>query len=332
MSWKNILLLFTKGYPYWNEELVKLSGEDPSLLTDLHDRGLIQEKNNLYFLTCEGEEAFRETAEEYFYDAIPGEPGQDPAKALLKCRLSLLLNRSFIGRWGVKNFYPGKLLSFYPKLERKEICSLDPSKRPVWKYRDMGVINEIRKAFPQERKTNLNPPISEIEKWMTERNIEKGNLEIDLLFLHYCDFMYYMHKTPPASDTLKLMHADRFYMQFVREEFYSDPISLFEEIGHFHLFLLYYRHLILPGNFDLDIHQQENLNALMYITETEAEAVRFYDRFHPLATELTEAAKPLDIWSLSIEAIETHPIKEDSHFDLFEKIGHRVAITYPPGS
>ena len=331
MSRENVLLLFSKGYPCWNEELVELAGENPTFLQDLQQKGLLVKEKGICSLTQAGRKAFTELAREYYYDATPADPAEDHGKELLKCRLSLMLNRSFVGRWGVKNFHVGQPLTYYPGLKKGDICSISPSKKPRWIYNEMAIINEIRETFPQNRQTDRHPSILEIKGWMEERGMEEGSLEIDVLFLHYCDFVHYMHKVPPASDTLKLLHADRFYMNFVRKEFYDDPLLLFEEIGKFHLFLLYYRHLILPGNFDIDIHEQGNLNALMYITETEEEAIRFYETFSPLAEELTGPADPMDIWSMSMEAIENHPMKEDSHFDFFAKIGHRVAITYPPG-
>jgi hypothetical protein len=86
--------------------------------------------------------------------------------------------------------------------------------------------------------------------------------------------------------------------------------------------------VVLPGNFDLDIHQQENLNALIFISETEKEAIKFYETFHSMGEHLTGPAKPMDIWCISLESMEKHEGKEDSHFDFFEKTGHRVAITY----
>ncbi len=329
MSWENVLLLFTENQPCWNEELISLAGEDPDLLHELRTRELVEQKGNIYYMTEKGKSIFRKIAQEYFYEASPGSVPTDPAREIMRCKLSMLLNRSFVGRWGVKKFYQGQILSFYPGLTQEKICTVNSSGEPEWLYNDLDMIDKIRNSFPPDRVNDLHPSLKEIDQWMQEQEIRKGSLEIDLLFLHYCDFMYYMHKTSPVSDTLKLLHADRFFMKFTREEFYSDPISLFEEIGRFHLFLFYCRHLILPGNFDMDIHQQENLNALMYITETEKEAVKFFDHFHLIGDKLTGPAKPLDIWVFSMESLENHPFKEDSHFDLFEKVGHRVAITYP---
>jgi hypothetical protein len=47
-----------------------------------------------------------------------------------------------------------------------------------------------------------------------------------------------------------------------------------------------------------------------------------------MGEHLTGPAKPMDIWCISLESMEKHEGKEDSHFDFFEKTGHRVAITY----
>lgn len=331
MDWNSVLLLFSKNQGCWTSDMVRLAGEDPSGLIELKGMGFLKERNGVYSLSPKGREQFILAAAGSFFDAQPAGDITDEKKEVSRCRLALLLNSSFVGRWGVKDFRIGQTVTYYPEIERRNLCSVSLSGTPLWKYDSTGMINEIRDSFPQHRKENLHPSIEDIEQWMTCKRITRGNLEIDLMFLHYCDFIYYMHKTPPASDMLKLMNADRFYMQFTRKEFYDKPITLYEEIGRIHLFLLYYRHLILPGNFDLDIHQQENINALMFVTDTEEEAVRFFRTFSPMAEDLVGPAKPLDIWSISIEAIENHPAKEDSHFDLFEKIGHRVAVTYPPG-
>lgn len=326
-----MLLLFSKNQGCWTSDMVRLAGEDPGQLRFLKEKGFLEEHDGIYSLTPAGREHFSTAAAESYFDAEPAGDISDEKKEMDRCRLALLLNNSFVGRWGVKDFRLGQTLKYYPGMEGREICSVDPSGIPLWKYDSTEMINEIRDCFPQHRKADLHPSIEDIEQWMTSKGIKRGNLEIDLMFLHYCDFIYYMHKTPPSSDRLKLMHADRFYMQFTRKEYYDEPMKLYEVIGKLHLFLLYYRHLILPGNFDLDIHQQENINALMFVTKKEEEAVRFFKDFSPMAEELVGPAKPLDIWSLSMEAIENHPVREDSHFDLFEKIGHRVAITYPPG-
>jgi hypothetical protein len=329
MDWESVLLLFSTGQGCWTSDMVKLAGEDPGQLKFLKEKGFLEEHDGIYSLTPAGREQFSIAATRSYFDEKPAGHITDEKKEMDRCRLALLLNSSFVGRWGVKDFRIAQPLTYYPKMERGELCSVGRSGTPLWKYDSTEMISEIKTSFPQDRKTDIHPPTEDIEQWMTCRGIRPGTLEIDLLFLHYCDFIYYMHKTPPASDRLKLMNADRFYMQFTRKEYYDEPITLYEDIGKFHLFLLYYRHLILPGNFDLDIHQQENINALMFVTETEEEAVRFFKVFSPIAEELVGPAKPLDIWSLSMEAIENHPVREDSHFDFFEKIGHRVAITYP---
>lgn len=328
MKGENVLLLFNTNYPCWNEELVRLAGEDPSMLEILETEGYLERTDTCYVLTESGKEKFREVAADFFYDEKPATSTEDPEKSLLHCRLALLLDRSFVGRWGIKKFIPGQTLQYYPGIEAEKMFKIDNSGKPIWTYEKLEPVSRIGSSFPKDRKGNEGLTQAKIAEWMDKKGIQAGSLDMDLLFLHYCDFVYYMHKVPPVSDTYKLLHADRFFMKFTQESFYSDPSSLFEEIGKFHLFLFYYRHVVLPGNFDLDIHQQENLNALIFISETEKEAIKFFETYHSMGEHLTGPAKPMDIWCISLESMEKHEGKEDSHFDFFEKTGHRVAITY----
>lgn len=331
MPWENVLLLFEEGYPCWNAETVTKAGEDPDDLQALERMGLLERTDGGTFqLSDEGRDKFIFQAGEFFFDARPAPPSADPELDLRRLELKQLLDASFVGRWGLKKFFSGKKILYFPGLPSEKIFQKGKG-APKWLYPEAGEIRAIDSRFPLRRKTDPDITPEDIRCWMAERNIGQGIFEADLLLLHYCDFEYYMHVIPPATDTEKFLHCDRFFFQLARKSYFTDPSELYDFIGRFHLLLFYYRHLGLPGSFDLDIHQQENISVLIFVTETEREAEEFYSIYHPAGEELMGPARPMEIEVLSMEALKGNRGKEESHFDLFEKIGHRIAITYPPG-
>jgi len=331
MPWENVLLLFEEGYPCWTAETVTKAGEDPKDLKTLENLGFLERTcGETYQLTSEGRERFIIQAGEYFFDARPATPSADPGLDLRRLELKQLLDASFLGRWGLKKFFPGKKVLYYPGLPTEKVFR-EGEGAPLWLYPDSQEIKAMDSRFPLGRKADPDATPEDIHCWMAERNIARGIFETDLLLLHYCDFEYYMHVIPPATDTEKFLHCDRFFFQLARKNYFTHPSELYDFIGRFHLLLFYYRHLGLPGSFDLDIHQQENISVIIFVTDTEKEAEEFYGIYHPAGEELMGPARPMEIEVISLEALKGIRGREESHFDLLEKIGHRIAITYPPG-
>jgi len=332
MSWENTLLLFEDGYPCWTSDTVELAGEDPGELKVLENMGLLEKTGTSIFqLTEEGRTKFRIQSEEYFFDALPAEKSPDPQLDLKRLQLKQLLDSSFLGRWGLKKFEPGKKVYYYPALPPVRTF-ITQDNGPEWTYPETHEIRTINSQFPLPRVPDPDMTPEDISRWMVANGIHQDHFQADLLLRHYCDFEYYMHVLPPATDTEKFLHCDRFFFHFARDSYFKDPSSIYEYLGKFHLLLFYYRHLGLPGSFDLDIHQQENISVLIFVTETEDQAEDFYDRYHGMGEKLMGPGRPMEIEALSIEALKGHSQREDSHFDLFDKLAHRVAITYPPDS
>jgi hypothetical protein len=200
-------------------------------------------------------------------------PGRAPAnrkRCADRTKLRLLLDNAHLQRWGLKDYHAGAKLDVYPKLPREEIYSLEDGKL-TWKYPEAPLWNKIRAEFPTAatsgRRTDLVPS-EKLSAWLAANAPAAGALNVDLLYLCRYDFMQYRDFAGHPNDPLGLVNADRFLFVFAGAEEEN-----LETIGKFHLWLNGLRRLFIPGYVDRDTLEQDSVNWLVFVTQTEAEAM-----------------------------------------------------------
>lgn len=327
-----VLLLFDEGHPCWDEETVKLVGEDSEGLKRLESLGLLKKRGDIYSLTDMGRNAYTDICKNQFIEARPGmapEELSEQRRSLWRTRLQVLLDNSFIARWGVKEFHPGIVLKYVPGLKGEQIVLLKGNDL-MWTYLSNPDVQRIKSHFSVTglKAREMRPPnLDEICMWLEENGISSESFTVDLLFLSRYDFAYYMQFPKHPNDTLGLVNADRFFFFKASTPFEDHIKDYIETIGKVHLFLMNQRHICLPGYYDLDLADQDSLSWVIWVTETEEEALRLADCINPFGQSLIEPAKPMDIWIISTEKLKEIREKQETLFDLFSLIAYPVART-----
>lgn len=316
---EGVLLLFDESHPCWTHDLVQDMGEDPGTLKTLQKEGLLMEENGIYSLTKTGLEAYRQAAGECFYDVPPGETHGDPGRAVARTRLELLLDRTIWGRWGIKEFRPGAKLPYVPPLSGKALFDLTKS-RPRWTYGENPGVKELVEKYPMAASPGVTPPdLSAFETWLSEKRISYDYLELDLLFLHHYDSEHFRNLPPQPNDTLGLYHTDRFYFQLAPAG-EPDLMTIMEEMGKFHLFLMAQRRIFLPWFFNRDSTDYDAVNWWFWVTKTDGELAALKETISPIGDFLVRPALPMELWGISMETLRQVKTKREYHWDLFEEI------------
>ena len=327
MEYGSLLLLFDGENPCWTEKLVKLAEEDPALLSDMVRDGLAERKGEICVLTGAGRTAFREEAAASFLSAEPGIPALDLGKHLFRTRLRLLLDRKHIQRWGLKEYVPGACFSV-PDLEDALLFSLDG--RLDWKWPSSPAVERMRIDWPVTglaARRIASPPADASARWFENLGEVPAVFETDLLYLSRYDFQAYTSFDPLPGDRWGLLNADRF---FCMDSPSPETVSLewfLGTVGRFQLALEVLRRMVLPGFMDLDSHDQDGINWLVFLFETEKEAERCVSLLAHFGQDLIRPAIPMDVWALSFEALEAFSEKAETIHDLLPVIGKAVVRT-----
>jgi hypothetical protein len=334
MRKETVLLLFDAQHPCWNEETVSLAGEDPQALPALEREGLLTKEGAFYVLSDAGVERFRFEAASAYYDAAPGTTPKDPRKMLRRNRMELLLRRSFLGRWGLKEPRPGACLPWFPSLTKEELFRRETGDTLVWTYTEHPSVRLLLDRYPLPSNANVLPPnLQEMRAFLHAKNISVSHLELDLLLLQHYDFEQYMHVPPHPNDELGFLNTDRLYCRLAppsltgRNLHRDEMDAVCWDIGRLHLFLLWQRRVFLPWFFDRDTEEQDAINWWFWITDTEEEALVLQRSLMPLGEALSRPALPLDLWVLSLEALSTRTAREETFWDLFAETAHSIART-----
>ncbi len=317
---ESVLLLFDQNHPCWTRELVEKAGEDPHSLDLLHQKGDLKITDNIFSLTSQGIASYHRAAQESFYDVPPGEEhSASPGRSVLRTELEQLLDRSFWGRWGIKEFRAGTRLPYLPDLPKQELFkSIHGNLR--WTFYENSAVRTLTKRYPAPVSKNIVPPdLKQFEAWTREWGLSWGNLPLDLLFLHHYDSEHFRHLPPQPNDRLGLFHTDHFYFQLLPQGI--PPMeTLWEEMGRLHLFILNQRRIFLPWYFNFDTTGYDAANWWFWVTSTEEELGRLSDFLEPVSARLVEPSLPLELFGISLEALKQIREKREYHWDLFEEI------------
>ncbi|MBL3593975.1 MAG: hypothetical protein JMJ93_10810 [Synergistaceae bacterium] len=318
---ESILLLFDAHHPVWTAEGVRRAGENPELLEALRSRGDLKKQDRFYLLTEEGATRYRQAAQDCFHDAQPGERPHDLARWALRTELEQLLNRSFLGRWGIKEFRNGASLPYAPALDGEELFRLGKDGLR-WTYEENAIVRELKARYPKWKGPETPLPDREaFRSWMAARGAAWERLTIDVFFLHRYDAEVFQSVTPHPNDELALYHKDRFFFRLLPGGVPSTE-ELCRDLGRLHLFLLLQRRIFLPWAFDRDTTDHDSINWWFWVTESQEELQRLQKTVTPLAPSMTEAeaAQPLELFGISLEALRAIRGQREYHWDLFQEV------------
>lgn len=323
------LLFFDKDHPYWNTELLIMAGANPGDLKELLESESLEvtQVGNLR-LTLKGKGELQKYGQENY---IPLElPSYDDVKedrAIQTTRFYLLFEKACQGRWSWKDYFFRRALEYFPCLPMDEIYRIQGDQLQ-WLYLDNPMVQAFLTEYPH---TGLNarnypsPDLEKAEKWMEEQGLARNTFTPDMLFLSHYDFEYYSDVLPDPNDRYGFLNADRMFC-FISPGPVEKNLPLFmENIAAVHLLLLNYRYLYLPGYTNLDTANQENLNWLVWVTQTEGEAHKLKDLLGRFGKELIRPALPLDIMVFSHESLASVREKTETIYDLIFYYGHPIA-------
>jgi hypothetical protein len=324
MDETSLLLLFDANRPCWSGPLVQLAGEDPSGLSSLREKGLLEEPlGGAYVLTPAGRARFSELARESFLDAAAGELPGDPGRSLACLETILRLDRGFHSPWGSKEGKTDTSLAYFPALpapkgfEGLEALEAHP------------LAKSFAEAFPRVSPDGARPSAERLRDWAAASGAREGSLDLDVLFLHRYDYTYYMDATAPG-DSMKLLNTDRLMIRLaepLREGRDSFMERAAGDLASLRGFLGYARGYLLPGQFDTDTQEQSSITWWVWVTRTKEEASLLQGWLAPLSDRLIGSSAPLDFWLLSLEALRSETERHETFYELFESVGITIART-----
>ncbi|MDR1648895.1 MAG: hypothetical protein LBR71_01425 [Synergistaceae bacterium] len=327
------LLLFDSENPCWTKALIELAGGEPASLDGLLQRGLLGREEEVYFLTQEGAEAFRNAAEASFLPLRPGalENGADRRRLAKRVELRLLLDKRHLQRWGVKEFRSPFRFEI-PDLTEEELFAVQGESQGesqggslVWRYPLHPAFAAMERNFPTiglaARK--IAPPSPErLTEWMRGNAPRRRFMEADLLYKSRYDFLAYARFPSLPCDPCGLLNTDRFLFFFPPKP--ENRNALLTILGEFHIFLTMLRRMVLPGYVDLDSLDQDGINWLFYVYEHEEDALECAALLSPFGKALAGPAAPLDVWTLSLGALWRRDETAETVHDLLPFAAHPI--------
>lgn len=298
-------------------------GEDVKDLLKLSECAFLESSDDFFWLTDSGKTLFVEAAKNCFLMDRPGDVPDDPERSIATTRLWLDLERGHVQRWGLKDYHFHWSFDTRPSFE-KPLYSID---RGVfkWLYLDDPAFRETVEDFPvleiRDRKLH-GLSDAKLKDWRNRYGVNEKPLKADLLYLCRYDFEQYTDFRGYPGDDLNLVNADRFFFSFD-----SDLDTRLNTIGKYHLWLNELRRAAVPGFLDLDTQEQQSVNWILFVTEDEADAVSGAEELKTFGDELIRPVNPMEIWTISLEALESYPPKQDVIWELLPFTGHPVRRT-----
>ena len=320
-----IITMFSEEDPCWTAELLKLAGEDISVLDGLVSEGSLELSDGIYSLTEVGRNVYDKLKNELFLEGTPGQKPSDPERSVKRTKLRMLLDSAHLQRWGIKVYHAGQELEYYPGLKDEELVSLD-SGFAKWEYTSSHQYEKINEefgpAFIEARRTDLVTP-ERLSSWCEDNSMEPGRLDVDLLYLCHYDFMQYRDFGGHPNDLHKVINTDRFLFVFPDK----DNEKNLATVAKFHLWLNTLRRMMIPGYVDRDTQEQDSVSWLIFTTEKEDEAASLAQELGVFGEELVENANPCEVWTISMEALENVGEKRELIWELLPDIAHPAQRT-----
>lgn len=317
---ENLLLLFTQELPCWNEETIKLAGENPDGLKFLCESGDLQQINNIYILTEKGIKTREGAAKDLYLPVTP--PGEiiineSKAREMLDLNImTQLMDKAFLTDWGIKEITIRENFQIMPCLDDDKYFIFDGERvKAAWP--DSHEIKKFLADFPNvgvsARKFQA-PGQIKLDEWARVNNFRYGNLCIDFVMRARADFNHYKNYPQLESDKYKFLDADRLFVQKVS----GDYKNLLPFIGKLHIFLTEQRRIFLPGWFDIDHDENEDWNLIAFITDTESELENLTLTLRKFGHDLINPVNPVYILGSSIERLRNQHEQKRTIYDWFQ--------------
>lgn len=312
-----LLTRFTADHPCWTASLLARVEESGADLERLEAQGLLRCVDGVYWLTDKGRERFLQVAAECWLDEAPGAEPEDPARCVAVTRLWLALDKGNLQRDGIKDYRFRLRIPVRPAA--RKLFSLDNAKLR-WLWPDDPAVQAAARDFPRpavaERRVDA-VPLEKLRQWREQPAVD---LPADLLFLCRYDVAYYKDfPGHPQDRELGLINSDRFFFALAKDLRHS-----LEILGLYQLWLHELRRVIIPGYVDTDTQEQSSVNWLLFVTESDAEARNLADQLRPFGHDLAAPAEPLELWTVSLQALEQAPPGQAVIWDLLPLKGHAV--------
>ena len=317
---ENLLLLFTQELPCWNEETIKLAGENPDSLKFLCESGDLTKIADSYVLTEKGINTREQAAKDLYLPLTPSGKiitSESEARDLLDLNLmTQLMDRAFLTDWGIKEVTTRENFPIMPCLADNKYFKFDGEQvKAIWP--ESHEIKKFLADFPNfgvsARKLPA-PGQAGLDKWARENNLRYGNLCVDFVLRARADFNHYKNYPQLESDKYKFLDADRLFVQ----KFSGDYESLLTFVGKLHIFLTEQRRIFLPGWFDIDHDENEDWILLALITDTENELENLTLTLRKFGHELINPVNPLYILGSSIERLRNQHEQKRTIYDWFQ--------------
>ncbi|MBQ9565888.1 MAG: hypothetical protein IJU98_09910 [Synergistaceae bacterium] len=300
---------------------MKRVAEDCGDLDSLERKGLLLCRDDVYCLSEEGRRAFSRISAELFLYEEPGDAPDNPAAYLMTTELWIELERCNLQRGGLKRYLFRPQIPVRPALRREDVWSLDGG-RLLWKYPDSPAVKELLEKHPLPRPHERKPELPDAQALREWRELSPEPFVPDLAYIAHYDFTQYLDFKGHPGDDMKLINTDRFFFSTA-----GDRESRLDVLGQFQRWLLELRHLKIPGYLDLDTQEQDSVNWLIFLTRTQEEALEVQADLRQFGPSLIEPANPMEVWTLSLEALRTCPSQRELIWDVLPEAGQPVCLT-----
>ncbi len=309
------ILLFEPDFPCWDEETFALAGEDPVFVKKLAQAEYIKPASDGFVLTEKGEELREKQAEENWLAAAPI-PDFDASRALWNNRLYLLMERAFIGQFGVKEYSVDETLPVVPAISSNELFKIENGQvEYLWEKHPL--IKSFIGEFPNSGvgARGITPPGQEaLDAWTAKTKAPTGSLHTNLILRSRYDFELYRKEPQFKSDKYKMKDADRLFFFRVEENTTED---FYRDLGYLHLFMLAQKRIYIPGYGDIDSQDQENWTMAVVVADSEKSLEKISAEIATQGKALINPMPPLFIIGTSIERLKKQGKPKDTVYDWF---------------
>lgn len=321
-----LLTLFDELYPCWTREMLAKEGVDLDAVASLAAEGLIIFEEGVYSLSAAGRAEFSRIALENFIEEKPGKAPADRVRAARAGALLKILDAAHTQRWGLKEYYTSPHLEIFPKLKDEELFRVDGDLL-LWPYMEGEAQKKMEARFPlrglRGREERMVEEARNAERWREENVSALDEFTPDILYVCRYDYQQYTNFKGHPCDPLRLINADRFIFVFDGGE-EADELR---EIGRFRRWAALRRHVMTPGYFDIDTQEQDSICQLLLVSAREAEAKERAARLARFGEAAAAGAQPIDIWTISEEALASVHDKREIIWELIPDIAHSVSRT-----
>lgn len=315
---ESLLLLFTDSLPCWDEETVKIAGENPDSLHSLAEDGDLLPMSGGYVLTQKGLITRENAAKDLYLPVTPAEIISDASKALSLLeinRMTQFLDRAFVTDWGIKEVTTRESFPVMPCLKDDEYFAFEGERvKATWPEHD--TVRRFLADFPNvgvaARKFPA-PGQKGLDEWASRNNLDYGEFTVDFVLRSRADFNHYKNYPQFESDRYKFLDSDQLFAHKVS----GSPQELLPFIGKIHMLLTLQRRIYLPGWFDIDHDENEDWHLLALVTDSECELETLTLTLRSWGHELIDPVRPMFIIGTSIERLRNQSEQKRTIYDWF---------------